>query len=79
MPAELYIVRHAIAAARGPEWPDDAKRPLTDRGIERFKEVVDGLVWLDVHVDAVLTSLTIRGTEFSNVAIKFTPGDTHKH
>jgi phosphohistidine phosphatase len=63
MPAELYIVRHAIAAERGPEWPDDAKRPLTDRGIDRFKEVVDGLVWLDVHVDTVLTSPLTRAKQ----------------
>mgnify|MGYP003295143713 CR=1 FL=1 len=42
MSSELYIVRHAIAAQRGQEWPDDSKRPLTERGIERFKEIVDG-------------------------------------
>jgi phosphohistidine phosphatase len=63
MPAELYIVRHAIAAERGPEWPDDSKRPLTERGIERFREVVDGLVWLDVQVDAVLTSPLVRAKQ----------------
>jgi phosphohistidine phosphatase SixA len=32
-PTELYLVRHAIAAERGKEWPDDTKRPLTKRGI----------------------------------------------
>jgi phosphohistidine phosphatase len=63
MPVELYIVRHAIAAERGPEWPDDSKRPLTERGMERFKEVVDGLVWLDVQVDAVLTSSLVRAKQ----------------
>jgi phosphohistidine phosphatase len=63
MSVELYIVRHAIAAERGPEWPDDAKRPLTERGIERFKEIVDGLVWLDVQVDAVFTSPLVRAKQ----------------
>lgn len=63
MPVELYIVRHAIAADRGPEWPDDAKRPLTERGIARFREVVDGLVWLDVEVDVVLTSPLVRARQ----------------
>jgi phosphohistidine phosphatase SixA len=29
-PCDLYIVRHAIAAERGDEWPDDTKRPLTE-------------------------------------------------
>ena len=28
-PCELYLVRHAIAAERGEDWPDDDKRPLT--------------------------------------------------
>jgi hypothetical protein len=39
---ELYIVRHAIAAERGQEWPDDNKRPLTERGISRFKDGISG-------------------------------------
>jgi phosphohistidine phosphatase len=60
MSVELYIVRHAIAAERGPEWPDDSKRPLTERGVERFREIVDGLVWLDAQIEVVLTSPLVR-------------------
>jgi phosphohistidine phosphatase len=63
MAVELYIVRHAIAADRGPEWPDDDKRPLTDRGIDRFKEGVAGLAWLGVQLDIVLTSPLIRARQ----------------
>ena len=63
MSIELYIVRHAIAAERGPEWPDDSKRPLTERGVERFRESVDGLVWLQVQVDVVLTSPLVRAKQ----------------
>lgn len=63
MPVELYIVRHAIAAERGPAWPDDTKRPLTERGIERFKEAVDGLVWLDVQLDVIFTSPLVRARQ----------------
>ena len=63
MSVEFYIVRHAIAAERGPEWPDDAKRPLTERGVERFKEIVDGLVWIDAQVDVVLTSPLVRARQ----------------
>jgi phosphohistidine phosphatase len=59
-PTELYLVRHAVAADRGPEWPDDTKRPLTERGISRFKEVVKGLRRLDVEIDEVFTSPLIR-------------------
>jgi len=42
-PCEIYLVRHAIAAERGEDWPEDDKRPLADRGIARFKEGVEGL------------------------------------
>ena len=59
-PTELYLVRHAVAADRGSEWPDDTKRPLTERGISRFKEVVKGLRRLEVEIDEIFTSPLIR-------------------
>ncbi|AHY45591.1 Phosphohistidine phosphatase SixA [Rubrobacter radiotolerans] len=37
---DLYLVRHAIACNRDPDaWPDDSKRPLSRRGVSRFREV----------------------------------------
>jgi phosphohistidine phosphatase len=64
MPAsEIYLVRHAIAAERGDEWPDDSKRPLTERGIGRFKEVVRGLRSLDVGLDEIFTSPLVRARQ----------------
>src|SRR4051812_23733662 len=62
-PCELYLVRHAIAAERGDEWPDDTKRPLTERGISRFKEGVKGLLVLDVAVDEIFTSPLLRARQ----------------
>ena len=62
-PCELYLVRHAIAAERGDEWPDDSKRPLTERGISRFKEGVKGLLVLDVAVDEIFTSPLLRARQ----------------
>jgi phosphohistidine phosphatase len=59
-PSELYLVRHAIAAERGDEWPDDSKRPLTERGIARFKECVAGLAELDAAIDEIFTSPLVR-------------------
>ena len=32
MTVELWIVRHGAAAERGPDWPDDAARPLLKKG-----------------------------------------------
>jgi phosphohistidine phosphatase len=66
-PCELYLVRHAIAAERGSEWPDDSKRPLTENGIARFKEVVEGLVWFDVEVDEIFTSPLVRAKQTANL------------
>jgi phosphohistidine phosphatase len=57
---ELLLVRHAVAAERGPNYPDDRKRPLTSEGVSRFKRVVDGLEDLDVKLELVLTSPLVR-------------------
>jgi phosphohistidine phosphatase len=62
-PCELYLVRHAIAAERGSEWPDDTKRPLTERGITRFTEGVKGLRRLDVTIDEIFTSPLVRARQ----------------
>ena len=66
-PTELYIVRHAIAADRGSEWPDDAKRPLTERGTSRFKEAVKGLRRLDITVDEIFTSPLVRAKQTADL------------
>jgi phosphohistidine phosphatase len=66
-PTELYLVRHAIAAERGSEWPDDTKRPLTERGIARFKEVVKRLRRLEVEVDEIFTSPLIRARQTADL------------
>lgn len=66
-PCELYLVRHAIAAERGDDWPDDDKRPLTTRGIARFKECIDGLVWLEVVVDEIFTSPLVRAKQTADL------------
>ena len=59
----LYLVRHAIAAERGAEWPDDMKRPLTHKGIARMREVVQGLAALDIEIEVVLTSPLVRAKQ----------------
>jgi phosphohistidine phosphatase len=64
---QIYLVRHAIAADRGPAYPDDAKRPLTSRGIERFRRQVRGLAAFDVAVDLVLTSPLVRARQTAEI------------
>jgi phosphohistidine phosphatase len=57
---ELYLIRHGLAAERGDNYPDDTKRPLTTRGIERMKREGKALVALDVTFDIILTSPLVR-------------------
>jgi phosphohistidine phosphatase len=66
-PCDLYLVRHAIAAERGEEWPDDTRRPLTETGTARFKEIVMGLAWLDVEIDEIFTSPLVRAKQTANL------------
>jgi phosphohistidine phosphatase len=54
---DVLLIRHAIAEDRDPEaWPDDSLRPLTDRGVRRFRPAARGLRLLAPSVDAVLAS-----------------------
>ena len=60
---ELYLVRHAIAAERGPKYPDDRERPLTPAGARKFSESVPGLVEIGATIDFILTSPLVRAHE----------------
>jgi phosphohistidine phosphatase len=66
---ELYLVRHAIAAERGPNYPDDRERPLTSEGVTRFKQTVEGLRELGVAVDLVLTSPLVRAKHTAELLV----------
>ncbi|MCM3879634.1 MAG: phosphohistidine phosphatase SixA [Vicinamibacterales bacterium] len=57
---ELYLIRHGLAAERGDSYPDDTKRPLTAKGIQRLQQEGKALVALDVTLDVILTSPLLR-------------------
>jgi len=65
----IYVIRHAIAADRGEQWPDDTRRPLTHEGIARMRAVVAGLRAMDVTFDAVLTSPLSRARQTAKLLI----------
>ena len=67
-PYELYLIRHAIAAERGEEWPDDDKRPLTEDGISRMRKAARGLARLGVTIDVVYTSPLVRARQTAEIA-----------
>jgi phosphohistidine phosphatase len=61
---DLYVIRHASAEDRDPDrWPDDSKRPLTDRGRERLHAIADTLGHLVGDVDMLLSSRFTRAWE----------------
>ncbi len=64
---ELYLIRHGIAAERGPEYPDDFKRPLTSRGIADLRREAKGLTALGVTFDLVITSPLVRTRQTADV------------
>lgn len=66
---QLFLVRHAIAAERGPNYPDDRKRPLTNAGALRFKQVVEGLRTLDVKPTLVLSSPLVRAMQTAELFV----------
>jgi phosphohistidine phosphatase len=64
---ELYLIRHAIAEARGDAFPDDGKRPLSEDGIDRMKKEARGLARLNVSVDVILTSPLVRARQTADL------------
>jgi phosphohistidine phosphatase len=64
----LYIIRHAIAEDRdSARWPDDADRPLTDRGRERFRAVAAVLGRVAPEIDVLLSSGFTRAWQTARI------------
>jgi phosphohistidine phosphatase len=73
-PHELYLIRHGLADERGPKWPDDTKRPLTDKGMARLKSGARGLMKIGVTFDVMLTSPLVRARQTAEIiAAAFDP------
>ncbi len=64
---ELYLIRHGIAAERGPDYPDDSKRPLTSEGIARLRKEAKALTGLDVDFDQIISSPLVRTKQTAEV------------
>jgi len=65
----IYLIRHAIAAERGPKWPDDSVRPLTHDGEARMRQVVRGLRKLDTKIALVMTSPFVRAVDTAKIVV----------
>ena len=70
---ELYLVRHAIAADRGADYPDDSKRPLTAAGISRFRKEAKALGVLDVEIELIISSPLTRAKQTAEIVAQALP------
>ena len=70
----LYLIRHAVAADPSPAYATDAVRPLTEEGIERWRQQVRGLRTLDVEVEMILTSPYVRCRQTAEILAEGLPG-----
>lgn len=64
---ELYLIRHGIAAERGPDYPDDSARPLTPEGIKALKRTATSLNQLGVQFDLIVCSPLVRTRQTAEV------------
>jgi phosphohistidine phosphatase len=64
---DLYIIRHAWAADRDEQWPDDDLRPLTKEGQERFAQVVARLAPRVLTPEIVGTSPLVRCVQTAHI------------
>jgi len=64
---ELYLIRHGIAAERGPEYPDDSKRPLTSKGMAALRKTAKGLNELEITFDQIITSPLVRTKQTADI------------
>ena len=66
----LLLIRHAIAVPRGtPGIPDD-DRPLTARGVRRFRKAARGLARVVARPAVVLTSPLVRARATAELAAR---------
>jgi phosphohistidine phosphatase len=65
---ELFILRHAIADQRDPtKYPDDALRPLTEKGMKRMRRVAEGLLAAGLQFDVIYTSPYTRAKQTAEI------------
>jgi phosphohistidine phosphatase len=65
---QIYVVRHGIAIDRGaPKCPPDPERYLTEEGIEKTKQVADGVAVLGATADLMLSSPYVRAMQTAEI------------
>jgi len=68
--AQLYLIRHGVAAERGDDYPDDTKRPLTAEGMSKLRKQAKALDALGVSVDVIISSPLVRTRQTAEIIAK---------
>jgi phosphohistidine phosphatase len=64
----LYVMRHGVAVERGdPDFPDDARRPLTPDGRRKTRAAARGLRRLKPEIDAIYSSPLARALQTAEI------------
>jgi phosphohistidine phosphatase len=66
-PYSLFFIRHGLAEERGDAWPDDTKRPLTDKGMSALRKAARGLARIDLGIELVLSSPLVRARQTAEI------------
>jgi phosphohistidine phosphatase len=66
----VYIIRHALAEEAGDPQYEDHQRPLTKKGRDKMKKIAQGLWELEIQLDLILSSPTVRTMETAKILAK---------
>jgi phosphohistidine phosphatase len=75
----LYLIRHAQADERGPNYPDDSKRPLIDKGLKQAKSLAKALKALGFTFDQLFSSPYTRAAQTAEPLIPRLKKGRHIH
>ncbi|GAA6756646.1 phosphohistidine phosphatase SixA [Thermus thalpophilus] len=74
---ELFLVRHVLALPPEGEGEEaDDARPLSPKGVRRFRKVVRGLKALGVSLNLILTSPKRRALETAEILLALLEGES---
>ena len=68
---KIYLIRHSNAVDPGtPGYEDDNRRPLTDKGRDKMKEIASALKKMDLKPNLIVSSPYVRARETSEILAK---------
>ena len=72
----VILFRHGPAGKRDPErWPDDARRPLTPRGISRTRFAARGILRIERQLTRILVSPLTRAAKTAQILAEASDGE----